>query len=36
MSKNYVNREHDEEIIDIINSILSNGKWTIETVNESM
>lgn len=36
MSKNYVNREHDEEIIDIMNSILSNGNWTIETINESI
>jgi len=36
MSKNYVNREHDEEIIDIMNSILSNGKMQIETINEAI
>jgi len=36
MSTNYVNRGNDEEIIDIMNSILSNGVWCVETINESI
>jgi len=36
MSVNFVNREHDEEIIDIMNSILSNGKMQVETINEAV
>jgi hypothetical protein len=36
MSTNYINRENDEEIIDIMNSILSNGKMQIETINEAV
>jgi hypothetical protein len=36
MSTNYINRENDEEIIDIMNSILSNGKMQVETINESV
>jgi hypothetical protein len=36
MSTNYINRENDEEIIDIMNSILSNGKMQVETINEAV
>ena len=36
MSKNYINRENDEEIIDIMNSILSNGKMQVEPSNEAV
>ena len=36
MSENYIDRSNDEEIIDIINSILSNAEFTVETVNESI
>jgi len=36
MSTNYINRENDEEIIDIVNSILSNGKMQVETINEAV
>jgi hypothetical protein len=36
MSTNFVNRKNDEEIIDLINSILSNGKMQVETINEAV
>ncbi len=36
MSTNFVNREHDEEIIDIVNSIMSNGNMKVETTYESV
>lgn len=36
MSTNYINRENDEEIIDIMNSVLSNGKMQVETINEAV
>jgi len=36
MSKNFVDRKNDEEIIDLINSILSNGKMQVETINEAV
>ena len=36
MSKEYVNRENDEEIIDIIRTILSRGSWEVETIYESI
>ena len=36
MRTNYINRENDEEIIDIMNSILSNGKMQVETINEAV
>ena len=36
MNTDYVNRQNDEEIINILNSILSNGNWNIETVNEAI
>lgn len=36
MSKNFINRSNDEEIIDIMNSILSNGEMRVETINESV
>lgn len=36
MSINFINRSNDEEIIDIMNSILSNGKMQVETINESI
>jgi hypothetical protein len=36
MSTNYINRENDEEIINIVNSILSNGKMQVETINEAV
>jgi hypothetical protein len=31
-----INRENDEEIIDIMNSILSNGKMQVETIKEAV
>lgn len=34
MSINYVNREHDEEIIDIVRSVMDNGTGKAETFNE--
>ena len=33
MSTNSINRTNDEEIIDIMNSILSNGNMQVETIN---
>ena len=36
MSKSFVNRKRDEEIIDIMNSILSNAVFNVETVSESI
>ena len=36
MYTNFVNRKHDEEIIDIMNSIMSNGNMEIETFNEAV
>lgn len=36
MSTNYIDRSNDEEIIDIMNSILSEGKMQVETINESV
>ncbi len=36
MSTNFVDRKNDEEIIDLINSILSNGKMKVETINEAV
>lgn len=36
MSTNYVDRSNDEEIIDIMNSILSEGKMQVETINEAV
>jgi len=36
MSTNFVDRKNDEEIIDLINSILSNGKMQVETFNEAV
>ena len=36
MSTKHVNREHDEEIIDLMNNIISNGNMIIETVNEGI
>ena len=36
MSTNFVDRKNDKEIIDLINSILSNGKMQVETINESV
>lgn len=36
MSTKYLNRGNDEEIIDIMNSILSNGNMIVETFNESI
>ncbi len=34
MSKNYVNRINDEEIIDIVRTVLDNGTGIAETANE--
>jgi len=34
MSNNYVNRSKDEEIIDIVRSVLNNGTGKAETFNE--
>ena len=36
MSTNYTDRSNDEEIIDIMNSILSEGKLRVETINEAV
>jgi len=36
MSTNYVNRSNDEEIIDIVRSVLDNGVGQAETVNECL
>jgi|TARA_R110000765_G_scaffold226336_1_gene330244 hypothetical protein len=36
MSINFVDRKNDEEIIDLINSILSNGNMQVETINEAV
>ena len=36
MSINYIDRSHDEEIIDIMRTILNNGTWKIETINEAI
>ena len=36
MSTNFVDRKHDEEIIDIVNSILSNATFEVETINEAV
>ena len=36
MSINYIDRINDEEIIDIMNSILSEGKMRVETINEAV
>ena len=36
MSTNFVDRKNDEDIIDLINSILSNGKMQVETFNEAV
>lgn len=36
MSTNSINRSNDEEIIDIMNSILSNGNMQVETINEAI
>lgn len=34
MSTNYINRKNDEEIIDIVRSVLDNGTGRAETPNE--
>jgi len=34
MSLQYINRQNDEEIIDIVRSILNNGTGKVETANE--
>lgn len=36
MSEHYIDRSNDEEIIDIIRSILNNGQMKVETFNESI
>jgi hypothetical protein len=36
MSINYIDRKHDEEIIDIVRAILSNASFKVETINESI
>ena len=36
MSTKSINRTNDEEIIDIMNSILSGGKMQVETINEAV
>ena len=36
MSTKFVDRKHDEEIIDIVNSILSNAHFEVETINEAI
>ena len=34
MSTNYINRSNDEEIIDIVRSVMDNGTGKAETPNE--
>ena len=34
MSINYINRNNDEEIIDIVRSVMNNGSGKAETANE--
>ena len=34
MSLSYINRIHDEEIIDIVRSVMDNGTGKAETANE--
>lgn len=34
MSTNYINRSNDEEIIDIVRSVMNNGTGKAETANE--
>lgn len=34
MSTNYIDRSHDEEIIDIVRSVMDNGTGKAETANE--
>jgi hypothetical protein len=36
MSTQFIDRKHDEEIIDIVNSILSNAHFEVETINEAI
>ena len=36
MSVNYVDRKYDEEIIDIVRSVLDNGTGNAETFNENV
>ena len=36
MSINFVDRSNDEEIIDIVNSIMSQGTMVVGTINESI
>lgn len=36
MSIYSINREHDEEIIDIVRSVLDNGSGKAETFNENL
>ena len=36
MSTNPINRSNDEEIIDIMNNILSGGEMQVETINEAV
>lgn len=36
MSIDFIDRSRDEEIINILNSILSNADFTVETINESI
>ena len=36
MSTRYINRSNDEEIIDILRSVLDNGYGKAETLNENL
>jgi hypothetical protein len=36
MSINYIDRSHDEDIIDIVRIIMSQGTMVVETFNESI
>lgn len=36
MSVNYIDRKYDEEIIDIVRSVMDNGTGKAETVNENI
>lgn len=36
MSTKYINRSNDEEIIDIVRSVLNNGTGKAETANENI
>ena len=36
MATKFIDRKHDEEIIDLMNKILSHAKFDVETINEDI